>query len=114
VAEFAFRSNFDLTFRSPKRYKLVATGQKTGETTDGKELITTWKSDIPLAAAGFAFGDYKLFTDKVGDVEIQVYANNQPDDLLRASRGPLTTRWMSWHWDRAAARTRARGLRSGT
>jgi len=62
----------------------VATGQKTGETTDGKELITTWKSDIPLAAAGFAFGDYKLFTDKVGDVEIQVYANNQPDDLLQS------------------------------
>ena len=84
VDEFAFRSNFDLTFRSPKHYKLVATGQKIGETTDGKELITTWKSDIPLAAAGFAFGDYKLFTDKVGDVEIQVYANNQPDDLLQS------------------------------
>jgi hypothetical protein len=84
VAEFAFRSNFDLTFHSPKRYKLVATGQKIGETTDGKELITIWKSTIPLAAAGFAFGDYKLFTDKVGDVEIQVYANNQPDDLLQS------------------------------
>ena len=84
VDEFAFRSNFDLTFHSPKRYKLVATGQKTSETTDGKELITTWKSDIPLAAAGFAFGDYKLFTDKVGDIEIQVYANTQPDELLQS------------------------------
>lgn len=84
VDEFAFRSDFDLTFHSPKRYKLVATGQKTSETTNGKELITTWKSDIPLSVAGFAFGDYKLFTDKVGDVEIQVYANNQPDDLLQS------------------------------
>ncbi len=94
VDDAAFRSNFDLTFRSPKRYKLVATGQKTSETTDGKELITTWKSDIPLAVAGFAFGDYKLFTDKVGDVEIQVYANNRPDELLqriqRAFEDPLS------------------------
>jgi len=93
VEVFAFRSNFDLIFHSPKRYKLVATGQKIGETTDGKELITTWKSDIPLAAAGFAFGDYKVVTDKVGDVEIQVYTNVQPDELLqsiqRAFNNPL-------------------------
>ena len=83
VDEFAFRSNFDLTFRNPKRYKLVATGVKTSETVDGKDLITTWKSQIPIAAAGFAFGDYKLVVDKLGDIEIQVYANNQPDDLLQ-------------------------------
>jgi peptidase M1-like protein len=82
VDEFAFRSDFELNFRSPKKYTLVATGRKAGETTDGKESLTTWKSEIPLAAAGFAFGDYKVVTDKVGDVEIQVYANNQPDDLL--------------------------------
>jgi len=82
VDEFAFRSHFELNFRSPKKYILVATGQKVGETTDGKESVTTWKSEIPLAAAGFAFGDYKVVTDKVGDVEIRVYANNQPDDLL--------------------------------
>lgn len=82
VDEFAFRSDFELNFRSPKKYTLVATGRKSGETIDGKESLTTWKSEIPLAAAGFAFGDYKVVTDKVGDVEIQVYANNQPDDLM--------------------------------
>jgi len=84
VNAFAFRSNFDLTFHSPKHYKIVATGQKTSEKTDGKELITTWKSDIPLAVAGFAFGDYKVFTEKVGNIEVQVYANNQPDERLKS------------------------------
>ena len=84
VSEFAFRSNFDLTFHNPKRYKLVATGEKTSERTDGKELITTWKSGIPLSVVGFALGEYKVVTDKVGDVEIQVYANLQPDELLRS------------------------------
>src|SRR5262249_53236787 len=83
VDEFAFRADFDLTFRNPKHYQLVATGNKTSETVDGKELITTWKSDIPLAAAGFAFGDYKTYDEKVGDVNVRVYANKQPDDLLK-------------------------------
>jgi hypothetical protein len=84
VDALTFRSTFDLTFRIPRRYKLIATGEKQSETTDGKELITIWKSGIPLAAAGFAFGDYKVITDKLGDIEIQVYANNQPDDFLKS------------------------------
>lgn len=84
VDEFAFRSSFDLTFRNPKKYSLAATGEKTSDTIDGKERITTWKSDIPLAAAGFVFGDYKITTEKVGDIEVQVYANAQPDDLLKS------------------------------
>ena len=84
VDEFAFRSNFDLTFRNPKKYSLVATGNKVSETVDGNQLITNWKSDIPLAAAGFVFGDYKITTDRVGDVEVKVYANREPDDLLQS------------------------------
>jgi Peptidase family M1 domain len=87
VDEFALRTNFDLTFHSPKKYKLVATGNKISETVDGKELITNWKSDKPLPVAGFAFGDYKLVSDKVGDIEVDVYANNQPDDYLKAIQG---------------------------
>jgi hypothetical protein len=84
VDEFAFRSNFDLTFHNPKKYSLVATGNKASETVDGKESITNWKSGMPLAAAGFAFGDYKIATEKVGDIEVQVYANRQPDELLQS------------------------------
>lgn len=83
VDQFAMRTNFDLTFRSPKKFKLVATGNKMSETVDGKELITNWKNDKPLTVAGFAFGDYKLVSDKVGDIEVDVYANNQPDDFLK-------------------------------
>ncbi len=84
VDQFAMRTNFDLTFHSPKKYKLVATGNKISESTEGKELISHWKNDIPLTVAGFAFGDYKLVSDKVGDIEVDVYANNQPDDFLKA------------------------------
>ena len=81
---FAFRSDFEINFRSPKQYSLVATGHKVSEKTEGDWLLTSWKSDIPLAVAGFAFGEYKIYGEKVGDIDVQVYANRRPDDFLRS------------------------------
>jgi hypothetical protein len=79
---FSARADFDLTFHSPKNSTLVATGEKTSETVDGGTRITTWKSEIPLAVAGFAYGDYKVTNDKAGDVAIDIYANRSPDDVM--------------------------------
>jgi hypothetical protein len=84
VNSFAFRSDFEINFRSPKRYTLVATGNKVSETTDGNWAISTWKSDPPLAVAGFAFGDYKVYTEKVGPIDVEIYANREPDDFMRS------------------------------
>jgi len=81
---FAGRVNFELLFRSPKQHTLVATGRKVKETQDGNTVTTEWKSDLPLAVAGFAFGDFKLQTEKAGDVTVEVYANRRPDDTLAA------------------------------
>ncbi|MGC1483597.1 MAG: M1 family aminopeptidase [Candidatus Acidiferrum sp.] len=79
---FSARADFDLTFHSPKKTVLVATGEKTSDTVDGNTRITTWKSEIPLAVAGFAYGDYKVTNDKAGDVAIDIYANREPDDVM--------------------------------
>jgi hypothetical protein len=79
---FATRADFDLTFRSPKNTLLVATGEKTGETQEGGTRVTKWKSEIPLAVAGFAYGDYKLANDKAGDVAVDIYANREADDVM--------------------------------
>jgi Peptidase family M1 domain len=79
---FSARADFDLTFHSPKNSVLVATGEKTSDTVDGSTRITTWKSEIPLAVAGFAYGDYKVTNDKAGDVVIDIYANRSPDDVM--------------------------------
>jgi len=81
---FATRADFDITFRSPKNSLLVATGDKTSETVDGNTRITTWKSDIPLAVAGFAYGDYKPYNEKAGEVFVDIYANREPDDVMAA------------------------------
>lgn len=85
--DFAGRYDYHLRFHCPKQYILVATGNKVSDSVEGKERVTEWKSDIPLAVAGFAFGDYKVVTQKVGDVEVQVFANIEPDDFIRQFQG---------------------------
>ena len=81
---FSARADFDITFRSPKNAILVATGEKTSDTVDGGQRISTWKSEMPLAVAGFAYGEYKVVNDKAGDVSVDVYANREPDDVMQS------------------------------
>ena len=80
---FAARVDFDITLRVPKRYEAVAVGNRVEDYADKRYRITRWKSDVPLAVAGFAYGDYKTHKVKVGNAEVQVYANKQPDDRMR-------------------------------
>ncbi len=79
---FSAHADFDLIFHSPKNAVLAATGEKTSDTVDGNTRITEWKSEIPLAVGGFAYGDYKVTNDKAGDVAIDIYANRSPDDVM--------------------------------
>ncbi|MBI3696835.1 MAG: hypothetical protein HY238_18615 [Acidobacteria bacterium] len=80
---FATRADFEMNFRNPKAYALVATGNKISETVDGGTRISTWKSDLPLSVAGFAFGEYKVHTEKAGAIDVEVYANREADDFMR-------------------------------
>jgi hypothetical protein len=89
---FATRADFDLTFRSAKNTVLVATGEKTGETVDGGSRISTWKSEIPLAVAGFGYGDYKVVSDKAGEVIVDIYANREGDDLMNEVQRAIESR----------------------
>lgn len=75
---FSARANFDRTFRSPKNAILVATAEKTSKV-GGGQRVTTWKSEMPLAVAGFAYGECKVVNDKAGDVAVNVNANREPD-----------------------------------
>jgi hypothetical protein len=80
--EFAGRYDYHLRFLCPKQDLLVATGNKISDTIDGKDRVTEWKSDLPLTVAGFAYGDYKEVITKVGDIQVQVFANIEPDDQM--------------------------------
>jgi hypothetical protein len=88
---FATRADFEMNFRSPKKYTLVATGKPEGETVDGDWKISTWKSEMPLAVGGFAFGDYKVQVEKVGAIEMAAYGNREPDDFMKSIFAQVST-----------------------
>lgn len=79
---FSTRADFEMNIRSPRKYTLIATGSKISETADGDWALSQWKSDIPLAVAGFAFGDFKLYSEQAGKVTVDVFANREPDDSM--------------------------------
>ncbi len=67
-------ANFDLEFRAPTEWTLVATGKKVSQHTEGSERVSHWVSDSPIPMAGFNLGEYRQETAKAGDVPIEVYA----------------------------------------
>jgi hypothetical protein len=82
---FGDRATYDLTLKAPKDLTMVATGQLLGEDQEGNLLVSRWKSDVPLAVAGFNYGRFKkasVFDDKL-KYTIETYANQQMPDSFR-------------------------------
>ena len=83
-AEFGERATYDMTFRIPKDLVMVASGFPQGSSQVGDEVITRWKSDIPLAVAGFNFGRFKKteVRDEKTKFLIESYANTNLTDVF--------------------------------
>lgn len=81
ASEFAL---YDLTFRWPKRLRLVATGTKSAEREEGDLRVATWKTDIPVPEAGFNLGEYASSSLPSENRTIDVYANKQLEEFLRS------------------------------
>jgi len=75
---------FDLYFRWPKRFTLVATGDKIESQEVGDTKSGHWKSEVPFAVAGFNLGEYKVEMAGLGEPKIQLYANRQLEDAILA------------------------------
>ncbi|HET8921573.1 MAG TPA: M1 family aminopeptidase [Candidatus Acidoferrum sp.] len=80
AADFAA---YDLTMRWPRKLRLVATGSKLDEREDGDFRTGHWKSD-KLSVAGFNLGDYASASVASGNHSIDVYANRQLEQELKA------------------------------
>ncbi len=81
------RATYDITFHSPKRMTLVGVGQLASERKDGDETVSEWKSDEPLAVAGFNFGEFKkkVRSDETTKYALEAYATTQPPDWLKGA-----------------------------
>jgi hypothetical protein len=88
-------ATYEMTFHVPKGLELIATGTKTGESTDGKITTSTWKTDVPLPVVGFNLGRFKMQEAKIAgkagdDLIIDAYANiNMPDQFSSHLEVPI-------------------------
>ena len=84
---FGDRATFNITFRYPKKFVMVATGSRVGdETVDGDQKVSKWSSDgIDLAVAGFNYGDFKVkqISDDDTKLGLEVFTNRVLPDEIR-------------------------------
>lgn len=67
-------SNFDLEFRHPADWRLVATGKRVSSETVGGEQVSRWVSEGPIPLAGFNLGKYTAASTKAGETTVEVFA----------------------------------------
>jgi len=75
-------SNFDLQFRWPTEWTLVATGKRVSLDADGKELVGRWVSEVPMPLAGFNLGQYTKASVKAGTASVDTYASSTVESSL--------------------------------
>ena len=67
-------ADYDLTFRFPQNWTLIATGKQVSLEREGGDFIGHWVSEQPLPIAGFNLGQYMEATAKAGNIEVFDYA----------------------------------------
>jgi hypothetical protein len=65
---------FDIQFRYPVGWTLVATGRRQEGNTTGTEQSSRWISERPVPVAGFNLGKYSQTTTHAGRVDVITYA----------------------------------------
>lgn len=56
---FGEHTLFDLTFKVPKKYKVISVGKLKDESTEQDYAVTRWVTPEPVAIAGFNYGNYQ-------------------------------------------------------
>jgi hypothetical protein len=81
------RATYDLTFRVPKKYVLVSVGKLDKTWKEENYAASHWVSDIPLAVAGFNYGDFKKLEKKEEQTgyALEVYSTSDVPDTLRGA-----------------------------
>lgn len=82
---FRDQATYDLTFRVAKKFTLVSVGQLESSKVEDKATVTHWISKVPLAVAGFNFGEYKAkkLVDDRTSYQIEGLANTEMPYFLK-------------------------------
>jgi len=85
---FGEHSLYDLTFKVPKKYKVISVGKLKDESTEQDYAVTHWVTPGPVAVAGFNYGNYQkleLADEKTGFKLSGYYLTELPDNLSQYS-----------------------------
>ena len=75
-------AKFELEFRWPTEWTLVATGKRVSLETQGNELVGRWVSEVEMPLAGFNLGQYTRKEFRVGNVQVDAYASRSLESDL--------------------------------
>jgi hypothetical protein len=73
-------ANYDLTFRFPQPWSLIATGKRVSLERDGDGFVGHWVSEQPIPIAGFNLGEYVESSTKTQNIEVDTYAARGTED----------------------------------
>jgi hypothetical protein len=85
VNSFLDHATYDLKFRAPKQDTLVSVGKLVNESKDGGTVVSEWKSDVPIAVAGFNYGEFKKksVSDPLAKYDLEVFTTKDVPDTLK-------------------------------
>ncbi len=89
---FGEKALYDLTFKVPPANVLISVGKLEGQHTEAGFAVTHWVTPVPIAVAGFNYGQYKKidFPDTITHYEISgYYLPDLPDNLRRFENSAL-------------------------
>jgi len=75
---------YDLTYKVPRRYKVISVGKLQEESAEEHYAVSHWVTPQPVAVAGFNYGEYKkieLADEKTGYKISGYYLTELPDKL---------------------------------
>lgn len=75
-------SQFDLRFRWPSTWTLVATGHRVALDKVGDELVGVWRSEGLIPLAGFNLGQFVRTSARAGTVAVEAFATGTVEQAL--------------------------------
>ncbi len=85
---FGEHALYDLTFKVPKKYRVISVGTLKDESTEQDYAVTHWVTPEPVAVAGFNYGNYQkleLPDEKTGFKISGYFLTELPDNLSHFS-----------------------------
>jgi hypothetical protein len=89
---FGEKALYDLTFKVPPANVLISVGKLEGQSTEAGFAVSHWVTPVPVAVAGFNYGQYKKidYPDNITHYNLSgYYLTELPDNLRRYEHGAL-------------------------